>query len=289
MQLGLIISKARKIAFRHRALWVYGFILTHIGMMNFMFGTSGTVFQEQINNILQNTGLLTSLVASALVFWLFFVFLILVSEGALVYGVWRSNEGEELRFRELFFKGLNFSGKMLGINIAVWLPLAFLWILFLVTMIASLFKLAGIEGNYLAAGLMYFIFFIVMIIVTIAVGIINNLTKRFAVIGEYGVFSSIGHAVRLLFDKTGKVLKLYFTALGLYLLITLGFMGVSLIVTLPLGFIDFDGGIQRTIALFLLLAPAYLVFRVIGGVATVFISSLWTLGFLSLQETEASD
>lgn len=292
MQMGSVVSKAWKTAFRHKALWVYGFILTHIGMMNFMLGKRETVFQEQINNILQNTGLMALLIISGLVLWMLFVFLMLISEGALVYGVWRSSKDEMPGFKDLFLKGLGFFGKMLGINIAVWLPLLFLWILFLVTMIVSLFRLAGIhEGNYLAAAFLYFflfIVFIVMILITITVGIVNNLTKRFAVIGEYGVFSSIGHAVKLLFGKTGKVLKLYFTALGLYLLITLGFISISLVVTAPLNFIDFGGGPQRTIASFLLLVPIYLVLRIIGGIATVFISSLWTLGFLSLQEAETS-
>lgn len=296
---------------RKKVLWVFGFFLTNMGMSNFLFrggGTpppmdegfgeippslpfdpfTGTPFGKLIEIISQDSRLMIFLIASAVLFWLIFMFLALVSEGSLVYGVWQNEEQAELRLRNLFSKGLGLFARMFAINITIWLPVIFLWLLFLISIGFGIFGILTAGGRAVAFGLIVFLMFIVMILVTITASITNNLTKRFAVIESLKTFSSIGHAVKLMFGQTGNVIKLYFASLGLYILIAIGLGTVFLMVNLPVGLIGRDLSLRKLLALLFLLVPVMFVLRLVGGIATVFMSSIWTIGFLSLRNIDMS-
>lgn len=280
-----------------RIFWLLGFILTSFGAgwlagpspgppptasqgPESISGFEPALIEKLISTLAGNRPeLILVLIITALLFGFIYMFIALVSEGALVFGVANRSKEQEIKFLSLFSRGLDFLPRLFGYNALLFLTYL-LSITGLILLIILNVILIGISPFFTLPLLVIFFLFIVWFMF---ISIVTNYTKRFIVIERTPVFRSISSAIKLLFERKTEAVKLYFSTLAVYIVAQIFFGIVTVILYIPFAMAGADTARKAALVLLVLL-PVVFLLRFVGGIVTAFLSAAWTLGFLEAKD-----
>lgn len=246
MDYGAIISRAWRITWNNKFLWVLGFLAalgsvgSNSGYRSSVQSGSDEFSPEQIIGI---ASLVIAVICFALLLGLVIWLVSLVSRGGLISAAARLDAGESVTLGEAFGAGTNAIGRLVGVTIMLYAPFI------LVGLLA--FFLAIVGGGVAAFGAMeadnldllfqrmgvVAIVFVCLACLLIPFVLLINLIHPFALRGtmlqQLGVVDSIRHGWRILRDNFGDILLLAI----LFFVINLVFGFAIAIVMLPLALV----------------------------------------------------
>jgi hypothetical protein len=298
---GEIITSAFQITLRNRYLWFFGFFVG-LGSGGGGGGSGGGPdFDEQRSaeiasvaavqqGTFGNALLIIGLVLVGLLILLIFFSLYVVSQGGLTESVAAIDRGEERRFSSTWRAGarnfwpvlwqvLLFVGIVIGLLLAVGIPVALLVVGAFVTDSTALRAMAVIVAVLVAIALLVLVF--------VLVAIVRQFARRELVLRGQSVLESVGSGYRLLRRNLGRSLLVWLIQLGLMLA-----AGIALLIALVIvGFLLFLPTILLAVAKYttaaivagvvagLILLPLLIVALAVLG---TFNHSYWTLAYLRL-------
>jgi hypothetical protein len=284
---GELIGDAFGITLRNRYLWFFGFFAG--GSTGFTFPAN---FSSDGNFNLSNGVIIAGLVVVALILALFFIFMAIVSQGALADSVAAIDRGDRRRFASAFRSGMdNF-----------WLVLGYFVVFFLIAI--GLLLVIGIPVAILIGGtfaatqsvgaritvavVVGLLAVLALIVVFIPLSIVGQYALREIVVRRERIFGSVGSGYGLFRRNIGRSLLLWLIQLGLSIGIAIVFILAVLIVGLVL-FIPTialaaaglsTAAIAAGVIAAVILIPLLLVAT--GAIGT-FSHSYWTLAYLRLM------
>lgn len=323
MNYGELISDAFRISWRNKFLWFFGFFVAGTGGGSFNvpsnFGGSGgdptdfgdpngvpenslqtdlTLAQSSPFGGLPEDFILIAVLAGILALVLFLVFLAIsiISNGGLAESVAAIKRGEERRFGTTWRAGLSNFWRVLGLQIILFLISLGLLIAILIVpglMFGAVFLLTESVGWRTAVGILAgLLAFALMLLVFLPYWIIGKLALRELVVDRKRILASIGEGYGVLRRNLGRGLLVGLILIGLSIGITIALLIVLVILALVLAvpvvllFVaDYvtAGVVVGIIAAVLFIVPAL----VISGAVGTFYHSYWTLAYLRLNEPPA--
>ncbi len=312
MNYGDLIRDSIGITWRNRYLWFFGFFvgLGSGGGGGTGGGGGGGDFEEQssaeiasVSTVALQQGpfdnplLIVGIVVVALLIFLVFFALYVVSQGGLTESVAAIERGEERRFSSTWRAGVSyfwrvlgqvllFVGIVLGLLAAVGIPVALL--------VAGTFAATDATApRVLVAVVAALVVVALLIVVFIPVAIVRQFARRELVVRGVGVLASVGSSYRLFRQNLGRSLLVWLIQLGLMLgaaiALIIAVLIVGFLIALPaiaLGVAGYTtAAIVAGVAAGLLIwLPLFIVAVAILG---TFNHSYWTLAYLRLAAGRA--
>ncbi|CAA9443306.1 MAG: hypothetical protein AVDCRST_MAG58-165 [uncultured Rubrobacteraceae bacterium] len=288
MNYGDLIRDAFRITLHNRFLWFFGFFAGGVGF-NFPgnFGSGGDNLNPQ--NLLGNTVLILGLVIVVLLIALFFIFLAIVSQGALADSVAAIDRGEGRRFGSAFGSGMGNFWRVLGYYVVFFLVALGLLVVIgvpVALLIGGTFAATQSTGARISVAVIVGLLAIILLIVVfIPLSIIGQYALREIVVRRERVVGSVGSGYSLFRRNIGRSLLLWLIQLGLSIGIGIAFLLLLLIVGLVLAIpaiaLAFAG---YTMGAWIAGVPAvlivFLLFLVATGAIGTFSHAYWTLAYL---------
>lgn len=306
MDYGQIVTKAFRTIWRYKYLWWLGLLATFAGEGGVGFPNpsgledlKGAEFREVTDWIAANLALLISLAVVVGLIMLVLFFIGVIAKGGLIAAVNKIQRGEPTWFGDGFRAGVAAFWRMLGVTLAISLPLVILF-----------GGLAGggyllLDGEqYTAAVILLLVAFLPCLILLAYAQLLYNYATRFAVLQGLGSFASISQAHGMMMRCKGESLVIWLIYLGLAIGIQMA-LGVAMILMLiPIivifgtafaaaGLGGLTGGSTGASGLFGALGAGLIVLIIfviivglvaimLGGIVAAFNSSFWTFAFLEL-------
>ncbi|CAA9405780.1 MAG: hypothetical protein AVDCRST_MAG22-1551 [uncultured Rubrobacteraceae bacterium] len=308
MNYGDLIKDAFAVSWRNKFLWFFGFFAGGTGT-NFLgnvpsgggdfdggdfeqSGAGASGLAAQLGpGIFDNVALIVALVAVAVVVFLLFVVMSLVSQGALAENVAAIDRGEGRRFSSGWRAGLGNLWRVLGyyivfflialgLLIAIGLPIALL--------IGGTFAVTDSAGVRIAVAVLAGLLGVVLLLVIfVPFSIVGQYALREIVVRREGVFASVGSGYRVFRRNIGRSLLVWLINLGLGIGVGVAALIVILLVGLVLflpaiilAFAEYaTAAIVAGIVAGVILLPLLLV---VSGATGAFFHAYWTLAYLRL-------
>jgi hypothetical protein len=305
MNYGDLIRDAFRITLHNRFLWFFGFFAGGTGS-NFFgnvpsgggnfnpddFRQSSTMLSAiQVGQGLSNAVLIVGIVIVVLILALFFIFLAIVSQGALASSVAAIDRGEGRRFGTAFGSGMGNFWRVLGYYILFFLVALGLLVVIAIPvalLIGGTFAATQSTGARISVAVVVgLLALLLLIVVFIHLSIIAQYALRDIVVRRERVLGSVASGYSLFRRNIGKSLLLWLIQIGLSIGIAIAFILVILIVGLVL-FIptialavagSSTGAIIAGVIAGLILLPILLV---LSGAIGTFSHAYWTLAYLRL-------
>ena len=303
MNYGDLIRDAFRITLHNRFLWFFGFFAGGTGS-NFFgnvpsrsgdfddFQQSSTMLSAiQVGQGLSNAVLIVGIVIVVLILALFFIFLAIVSQGALADSVAAIDRGEGRRFGTAFGSGMGNFWRVLGYYILFFLVALGLLVVIAIPvalLIGGTFAATQSTGARISVAVVVgLLALLLLIVVFIPLSIIAQYALRDIVVRRERVLGSAASGYGLFRRNIGKSLLLWLIQIGLSIGIAIAFILVILIVGLVL-FIptialavagSSTGAIIAGVIAGLILLPILLV---LSGAIGTFSHAYWTLAYLRL-------
>jgi len=297
MKIGEILSRAWKIVWKFKVLWLFG-ILASCGQAggSSSGGSSGggsggsqalhmpTQWMADIGNM--EWFLILLLIAAGVVFILFMVFLVMalntVGRVGIVRGALQAEEGKEkLSFGELLSGVKPFFWRILGLNLLIGVSMFALVIL-------GVLALIFIGIITLGFGLILLIPLLLLFVPLMwAVVVVQEQANVALIVEDIGILDALKRAWQVVLSKPG-----YYLVMGLILFLGVGFLGM-LVIGLPMlpvfvpmiiGFIISDqAAINTGLILSGICFVVYLPFLLaLVGLLRSYVVTSWTLTYLQL-------
>ena len=294
MNYGENISGAFRISLRNPYLWFFGFFVggstfnVTLSGQNENFGPSQGLQQFFEDNLVT---LAIVGVVLAVVLTVVFIALSIISQAGLVSGVAALREGQSNSFSSTWRAGASKFWRMLGLQISLFLIGV---LLFFVASIpgglVALLVLAisdSVGLSILLIVLAALVTVVLLFLLLVPFSIIGALATRDLVLGDGGVFGSIGGGYDLFRDNIGKSLLVWLIQVGLSIAIGIvlglitfgvGFLSSSLLNPLLEGFSLGDILLVGSV-LFVFSLP----FLILGAAIGTFVHAYWTHAYLQLR------
>jgi hypothetical protein len=308
MDYGRLFSRAWEITWENKYLWVLGFLVAlgtggggSGGRANFSTG-GGPGPGPQIENFLEQYGVLLAGVGCLLVIIGIILWLVrMVAEAGLISSVERIEGGSKLTLGEAFSSGTPFLGRMVGLNLLIYLPALVLAVLGLGSFLAfgglALFGAAAAESPEAMFGSLGILFpclcllICVLALFSLVVSVIYPFAARSAVLGNMGAIDSIRNGWNVVRSHLGEVIVIWI----IMIVIGLVFGFVAAAVLLPLGFLAAGPAFFRMMSGgsvgFTEIAPIVVgglcigvLAALINSVMTTYQSAVFTLAYRQLAE-----
>ncbi len=311
MNYGEIISEAFRLTWRNRFLWFFGFFVAGAGSFNFPSGSGGVPggntagdrnrFASRISEMgsafsEHAAAILVGLLVTAIVIFLVFLVLSLISRGALVDGVTALHRGERRGFFTAWRAGAASFWRVLGQGlIFLLLTLAILVVLAVPSVagvVATLALTQSVGPRVLFIALIVLLFIALLIALLVPLSIVGQFALRELVVGRRPVISSIGGGFSLFRRNLGRSFLVWLIALGL----SFGIGAGALVVFLLLGLALIGPAIALVaagydVAAIVIGVAGGLIFLalvfVISGAIGTFRHAYWTLAYLRLATPPA--
>jgi hypothetical protein len=290
MNYGDLIGDAFRITLRNRYLWFFGFFTGGVGF-NFSGNIPSGGNNFDLQNILGNVALIVGIVIVALLIALFFIFMALVSQGALADSVAAIDRDEGRRFGSAFRSGLGNFWRVLGYYIVFFLVATGLLVAIgipVALLIGGTFAATQSLGARISVAVVVGLLAILLLIaVFIPLSIIGQYALRYMVVRRERVLGSVGSGYGLFRRNIGRSLLLWLIQIGLSLGIGIALILILLIVglvlfipTIALALADYStGAIIAGVPAGLIV---FLLFLVATGAIGTFSHAYWTLAYLRL-------
>lgn len=304
MDYGQILSRSWRITWNHKFLWVLGFLaaLTRVssGSSNVNYSPSDTS-AESIEQMMQLSALLIGLCCLFLVIGLVLWLLSLAAKGGLITAVARLDNGETVTLGDAFRAGTARIGTLIGMNLALLLPIILIAALSLAATFA-LFAGSGITfaslaeepaaaGDALAAAFgLFFFCFCGLLCGLILLGVFLQFISAFAYRGimlqGLGAIESISHGWQVFRANVGEVLllALLFFAIGIGFGLAVGVVlfPLTLLLVVPIIGMGMSGGTPGVLEI-LFLVGGSLCLGILGAalasILTTWQSAAFTLAY----------
>jgi hypothetical protein len=297
-----IVKRAWQIIWKHKYLWVFGFIIAlaaggsnFSNSLNYSFNGADTQtasssfsgFMAAYAILLIFIGLI--MVLFGLVVWI----LSILATGGLIGSAAKIERGEETSLRDGFRIGAKNFWRILGLNIIVGLIIFCLVIALIVPLVVVIVSIssAGDQGGGMVAGLICFILIIILAVFLIALvawalSIITLYAVRYIVLEGQGVFASFRSGWGLIRKKPAET---FFTFLIVLLISAIAgsvFSIPSLLVGVPVFLTLLAGVATQNIGLVLLAVVGFVLLSLamsfFNGVLEAYRSVVWTLTFMKI-------
>jgi hypothetical protein len=317
MDYGSLLGRSWRIVWSHKFLIAVGFLAAlgsaGIGRWDFSYSFSGNdwpwLYSFEFERFLDQywpllVGVFCGLIIIAILVWL----LGLSAQAGLIHAVDRLDRGESMGFGATMSAGFRKLGRMVGINLLLFVPMVALGLAFLFVALLFLIPVStdfayGLDqadstrviGFFGAFGVCLCLLFCLWLPLLLVVAAIYPFAQRSAVIDDRGVWDSIKHGWRFLRRHLGPVtvLGLIFLLIGLAfavgIAVVLGSVGLFLVAPW-LGFgstASADFGWRILIGIVSLVA-AGLMAAVVNAVLVAFRSATVTLAYKELTSKELS-
>ena len=325
MNYGELISDAFRISWRNKFLWFFGFFVVGTGGGSFnipsnLGGSGGGSDFGNPNNSPENSlqmgrafaqgspfgpsGLFQNLpgnfiliavlaVILALVLFLVFLALSIISNGGLAESVAAIQRGEERRFGMTWRAGLSNFWRVLGLLILLFLIFLGLLIAILILpglMFGAVFLLTQSLGWRVAIGILAGLLALaLMLLVFLPYWIIGKLALRELVIDRERIIASIGEGYGMFRRNIGRSLLVGLILIGLSIGITIAllivFVILALVLAVPVVLLFVGGYTTAGVIIGIIAAVLFIIpTLVISGAIGTFYHSYWTLAYLRLNE-----
>jgi hypothetical protein len=302
MDYGALVKKALDIMWKFKYLWVFGFFVQAlsgggggIGRLSdkwdkFKFpvgrwadswnGLNG--LKVTIDNHIGELAIavILLLILAALVIFLIFLVLGIISQGGLIHCVSRIQSGEKPTLGDGWSVGVKNFWRMLGI-----------WIIIVILVLASVFLilvpfiLVIIASGVL--GLLFGMFLIPLFILAIIfISLIDFYSTRTCILEGKGVFDSLAGGWETLKNNLSKTIMVTIISIGSTIVYIIGLIVVGLILAIPFVLIAIANPLLG-IVLGVLAGLIYII--VVTGAWGAYIDSLWTLAFMELKKLKPAE
>jgi hypothetical protein len=301
MNYGDLIRDAFRITLRNRYLWFFGFFAGGTGLNipsgggNFNtddFQQSSTMLSAiQVGQGLGNAVLIVGIVIVALILALFFIFLAVVSQGALADSVAAIDRGEGRRFGTAFGSGMGNFWRVLGYYLLFFLVALGLLVVIAIPvalLIGGTFAATQSVGARISVAVIVGLLAVLLLIVVfIPLAIIAQYALRDIVVRRERIFGSVASGYSLFRRNIGRSLLLWLIqigfSIGIAIALILVLLIVGLILALPAIVLAFAGS---STGVWIAAVPAgliwFVLFLVLSGAIGTFSHAYWTLAYLRL-------
>lgn len=294
-----ILKRAWETAWRFKNLWFFGLFASLIGsggLYNFNFSLDGAsdrgdwllglrdffngqgVWAGALRNLLVNLDWwLVVLFLLLIVFGLFILWLAVVSQGALFFGIKDLNRGEKLSFGQIFEKGKEKFWPVLSLNVIM--AIVTLALLMIVTL---LFLILVFRSEISAAVASLFV--AISLLILFPLGAIVTFVLRYSVI----FIVNKDRSVRAAISEAGSLFKRHWLAsVEMWILLWVVYIALGLVLSLIVRLIL----MPLLVYVFTLFANTYVGAEtlmqavVIGGLAVYMFIMLWVVAVLNVFES----
>lgn len=306
MNYGDLIKDAFGITLRNRFLWFFGFFVGGTGANfagnvplragnfnseDFQSSGAGLSAMQLGQGIFGNVALIVGIVIVVLIIALFFVFMAIVSQGALADSVASIDRGEGRRFGATFRSGMANFWRVLGYYVVFFLVTLGLLVVIgvpVALLIGGTFAATESVGAQVAVAVVVGLLAILtLIVVFILLSIVGQYALREIVVGRMRVLSSVGSGYSLFRRNIGRSLLIWIILVGLSIGIGIAFLLaaalVGLVLFLPTIALAAAGystaAIIAGVIAGLILLPLFIV---ASGAIGTFSHAYWTLAYLRL-------
>ncbi len=282
MDYGGLVKRALDIMWKFKYLWIFGFFLEFGSGGGGFFGNLPEKIKLPIGDFVRFdflegalVGAIVLLVMAALVIFLVFLIMYIISQGGLVHCVWRINTGENPTLRDGWNAGVKNFWRILGIRIII---IIFILGTILITLAPFVLMLIAFKLMGVISGLILLPLFLVVIV---AIALVDLYATRTCITEGKGVFDSLGAGWNMLKSNPGPSLIVALIGIGSTLVYIFAFVAVGLLLILP----------------FVAVAAFNLLFGIVSGVLVgllyigvvsalwgTYIDSLWTLAYLDIKK-----
>ncbi|CAN5669595.1 hypothetical protein BH24ACT22_BH24ACT22_12220 [soil metagenome] len=304
MNYGENISGAFWIALRNPYLWFFGFFVGGTFGANVPSGGGGfnsddfeqsgaSSFGAQIPG--GETALIVGIVVLALLLFLAFIVLTLISQGGLADSVYALDRGEPRRFSSTWRAGTSRFWRVLGyyivyflIGLALFVAVAIPFAL----LIGGVFLITESTGARVSVSVLASLAgVLLMIALFILFAIVGQFALREIVVRDTGVLGSFGGGFRLFRDNIGKSLLVWLINIGLriagWIALVLALLIIGLVLFLPTIILATQeyatAALVTGIVAGVVLLPVLIVASAILG---TFFHTYWTLAYLRISSPE---
>jgi len=306
-----VLKQALFITWRAKFLWIFGFfaaLLGNGGAYEILFRSFSQAREKGILAIILDTlsesGLLQSLTfqnlkesflaepfALFILLWLiligialfiFIVWFVVVSQGALTSSAKKIARGEETNFKEAALKGIKFFWPILGLDVIAQAILCLI-------LLGMRTPLVIVKATSVWNWILIFALFSLFAVIGIIIFFVTQYAICFVVLKGKKMLKSVREAVSLFLKNWIISLEMALILLAINILVAIGTFLLAIFSSLPLlllglifYFLSFPVGIWFIICLILLIFLLFLV--LLGAILATFQYSSWVLLFLRLTE-----
>jgi hypothetical protein len=286
MDYGGLVKRALDIMWKFKYLWIFGFFVQFgsgggggIGRLTDKFDGCELPVGDFFGRI-SLVGILIPLILIALVVFVLYVILYVISQGGLIHCVSRIESGEKPALRDGWNAGVANFWRILGIAVVMIISV-------LAAILLSLGPFIALIIINKVLGLLSAMVFIPLFMVLIAaISLISIYAYRVCITESKGVFDSITSGWGMLTSNLGKSLIVALISIGSTIVYVIGFLIVGLFLALPfivLGAINLFLGV----ALGVIVGLIYI--AVTSGAWGAYIDSFWTLAFLEMKKLKPEE
>lgn len=304
MNYGEVLTRAWKIIWRYKILWLFGIFTGSVSGGSASSGRSSNinflqemppevaVFFERLLDAIQRPAIITGIITGALLIIALSIFLGTIGQIGLISGTLKAERGvERLTFGELFREGTSHFWRFFGMSFFVGLP--FLIVIFGL-LGAMIFTAVATDsaGNDAAAVFAAFIpvlctLFCILFFFSVVVGMILQQAKNAMIVEELGIINALKRGWEVFKNNLGSI---FLIAVILFIVGVVAGMLTALPVILivfptMLAFVLEEVQSMQPLIVMGLCLVAYLpVLLVLNGILTAYIQSAWTLTYLQITD-----
>jgi hypothetical protein len=293
MDYGKIAKRALEITWRHRALWLFGFLLALFGGGAGGGGAQGLQYridQSELARPEWALGLALFVLVVVFVLCVLAVVLNNVSRGALIGMVCEVEETGDTSVRSGWRSGSSRLWSLIGIDLITVIPAVIAAMALMALALAPLLLALAQRSALTARGILLTVVLglavvLVLIVAGTALGIVREFAYRQCVLEGKGVWGSIREAYRMVRANLQHAAVMWLVLFGIDL--------AASVVALPLALVGFglaggagaavyaatQSGASAIVVGLMLAVPVLLVMAVVGGVYLAFRSAAWTLAY----------
>lgn len=292
-----IIKRAWQITWRHKALWLFGFLLSLFSGEGGSGGGRGTQYTFGTGDQLSPPEVM-AIVSFVLVFALAFFVLGIVlrnlSRGALIGMVREAEEMGDTNVGSGWRTGWSRFLPLLGIDLVIGIPAAIMALVLIAIGLAPLVLLVAKERALSLLAIVLTVFLMLLMIgLLIAMGLVlsvlGKLARRQCVLEKKGVWDSIRDGYGMGRENLRHVGLVRLLLLGIGLLFAVAIVPLSVAVfgvaAAPAAavYAATEAVLPSILVGILIGLPGVLLLALLGGIYEAFRSAVWTLTYLELQ------
>jgi hypothetical protein len=243
MDYGKIVSTGWSQAWKHKTLWIFGFLIAGGGGTNISnfsnkfdrFGLAESDLFRFREFIVDHMYLILLLAALALLAFIIWIVLRTISVGGLVEAARQMKHGEEYRFGKSFGVGVHYFWRLLGIGFLTFVVIfAFIVLIAIIAVVAFTI--------HVALGVLSLVVLLPLFLVGMFIAVITaSLAERQIVIENRPVFDSIGDSFNLWKSHLGPSVVFTLIYIGIGIAVGLGTLVILLFTVIPfvaVGFVN---------------------------------------------------
>ena len=314
MDFGEVLTKAWKIVWKFKILWIFGIFAgcgTNRGFsynVNSGFRTGGVPcstpnlppgFEDnmlRLMNYFVHPAVIAGFIGLICVFIFIAVFFSIMGRVGLIKGALEADAGaEHLGFGELWKSGLHYFWRFLGLSLMIGSPILLIYLALVFGAILVFFAFMSGSGNGSSGYSPVFVFLIpvlclfmcVIFLFAIVVSFLSPQAERAIVFENEGVISGIRRGWNVLTTNLGPILIVWLILVAISVVAGILFALPLLIIVVPLLITYILGSNASYMPLIFagLCIAAYIpVALVANGILTAYLESVWTLSYLRLTQ-----